>query len=252
MLLDHTATDCTNGNAYALSLASKAAYGDDVPEFVVDGHTWPFELAEIAGFVTVTPYCTVVSHRGTKKLSNWLVDAMIKQVEDANYPGKVHYGFSAALGIVWDDILRAIPQDRDLPVFVAGHSLGGALATLCAHRLQKLDHQVQCYTYGSPRVGNTDFAAAYTVPTYRWVDVDDVVPHVPLEWSFVGMHPTQYKHVGEFHHINADGTVTDDEDVWGWRKRVAMDLLVNHGNLAVKAVTDHSIDLYVDKLAALQ
>ncbi len=47
---------------------------------------------------------------------------------------------------------------------IAGHSLGGALATLAAYDLKNvaakhnLDVQVSCYTYGAPRVGNHAFA----------------------------------------------------------------------------------------------
>ena len=46
----------------------------------------------------------------------------------------------------------------------AGHSLGGALATLAAYDLKgvaakhNLDVQVSCYTFGAPRVGNHAFA----------------------------------------------------------------------------------------------
>ena len=46
----------------------------------------------------------------------------------------------------------------------AGHSLGGALATLAAYDLKnvadkaKLDVHISCYTYGAPRVGNHSFA----------------------------------------------------------------------------------------------
>ncbi len=43
----------------------------------------------------------------------------------------------------------------------AGHSLGGALATLAAHDLQAefgFPH-LHCYTFGAPRTGNHAFAA---------------------------------------------------------------------------------------------
>ncbi len=56
---------------------------------------------------------------------------------------------------------------------LAGHSLGGALATLAAYDLAAelgLSH-VQCITFGAPRVGNSVFVADYNrhVPN-TWCD----------------------------------------------------------------------------------
>lgn len=52
-------------------------------------------------------------------------------------------------------------------VFITGHSLGGALATLCAYELAKRGgaarqcQQLTLYTFGAPRVGNKVFADEY-------------------------------------------------------------------------------------------
>jgi triacylglycerol lipase len=49
-------------------------------------------------------------------------------------------------------------------VVVCGHSLGGALATLCASDLAGYlgaKCAVSSYTFGSPRVGNAVFASEY-------------------------------------------------------------------------------------------
>lgn len=49
-------------------------------------------------------------------------------------------------------------------VYVTGHSLGGALAVLCAYDIvkrnlcDKIDVSVQCMTFGAPRVGNRAWA----------------------------------------------------------------------------------------------
>ena len=50
---------------------------------------------------------------------------------------------------------------------VAGHSLGGALATLAAHsfavraREKGCKPEMSCYTFGAPRTGNHAWAAEY-------------------------------------------------------------------------------------------
>lgn len=62
-----------------------------------------------------------------------------------------------------------------VPVICVGHSLGGALATICAleiaHRF-KTAISLQTYTFGCPRVGDRRFANEYDrrVPfTFRFV-----------------------------------------------------------------------------------
>ncbi len=58
----------------------------------------------------------------------------------------------------------------------AGHSLGGALATLTAYDLQAEFgfRELQCYTFGCPRTGNHAFARDYerVVPD-TWHVVND-------------------------------------------------------------------------------
>lgn len=121
---------------------------------------------------------------------------------------QVHSGFLGA----FNSIAR---QDLDLSVDLAsiankmgadcgvkiervvctGHSLGGALATLGAYWAKHVafpEAEVACYTFGSPRVGNDEFAAAFaaSIPEcYRCIHADDPVTAVPVLPGF------NYKHV---------------------------------------------------------
>ncbi len=47
----------------------------------------------------------------------------------------------------------------DLPLYIGGHSMGAAMAHMCALDLRYNANmsRVHVYTYGSPRVGNTQF-----------------------------------------------------------------------------------------------
>lgn len=57
--------------------------------------------------------------------------------------------------------MKANPQRK---LYLTGHSLGGAVATLSAARLADLGvspHQLQVITFGAPAVGNEAFARAY-------------------------------------------------------------------------------------------
>ncbi|KAJ9529583.1 hypothetical protein QJQ45_013902 [Haematococcus lacustris] len=81
-------------------------------------------------------------------------------------------------------------------LWVTGHSLGGAMATLTALGLKRQGYNVAgLYTFGSPRVGNAGFSrlfrdAGLWTRSYRFVNEDDAVPQVPL--TVMG-----YAHVGQ-------------------------------------------------------
>lgn len=65
-------------------------------------------------------------------------------------------------------------------LYVTGHSLGGAMATICASRLSAQGMNVEgLYTYGSPRVGDGEFVANLKVNHFRFVNNNDAVPKVP-------------------------------------------------------------------------
>ena len=56
--------------------------------------------------------------------------------------------------------VRALKEEHpDAPLYVAGHSMGAAMAHICALDLKFTlgFDDVNVYTYGSPRVGNTIF-----------------------------------------------------------------------------------------------
>ena len=78
-------------------------------------------------------------------------------------------------------------------VTVAGHSLGSALATLCALDMAaNTDMSVGLYTLASPRVGDLTFHNLFNhvvKNAYRVANRLDVVTHVPL--------PPLYWHVGD-------------------------------------------------------
>jgi triacylglycerol lipase len=145
----------------------------------------------------------VLAFRGTEMrqlLQDVLVD--LRAVPAPWKPrGQVHSGFRDAFDTVWPTIapkLRALTK----PLFITGHSLGGALATLATAACRAAGIKVAAtYTFGAPRVGDGEFTKLLAgQPFYRVVNDKDLVATVPLALT--------YRHFGTLVHIANDGAVT--------------------------------------------
>jgi triacylglycerol lipase len=105
----------------------------------------------------------------------------------AGVSARFHRGFLDALAMVWEPLLAAAEQAqkaKERPLWVTGHSLGGAIALMAAWRFQRNFLSVQeIVTFGAPMIGNDAAARAFeqefSGKIYRYVDLEDVVPHLP-------------------------------------------------------------------------
>lgn len=196
-------------NAAALAVASELAYlpqadgaaayhdqlGLDARLFSVD-HTQAY-LAQNDDHV-------VIAFRGTESpatldgLKDWLLSDAVNLLVlpegrmgtdfvAAGVGARFHKGFLTALAQVWDPLFEAGSAElkrKDRPLWVTGHSLGGALAVLAAWLLQRKFVAVhQVYTYGGPMVGNESAVKAIdqAMPgkVFRYVGLLDPVPKLP-------------------------------------------------------------------------
>mgnify|MGYP003773995253 FL=1 len=113
--------------------------------------------------------------------------------------GFVHNGFQNELEKVYDDIIKLVEsKPKKKPLFITGHSLGGAMATIMASRIQR---QIKClYTYGSPRVGSKKFIEKCQFSHYRHVNNNDAVPRVPF--AILGyMHHSTARYINHYGNI---------------------------------------------------
>ncbi|NJN30062.1 MAG: lipase family protein [Synechococcales cyanobacterium RM1_1_8] len=119
---------------------------------------------------------------------------------------KLHSGFSQAYLSVRDQIHSQVDAQiaQGLStITVTGHSLGGALALLCAVDLQynfadRLQH-LEVYSFGAPRVGNKAFKESFDrrVPhSYRFVHGMDIVVELPRWWQGYPRHVAQQIRIG--------------------------------------------------------
>lgn len=143
-------------------------------------------------------------------MADWLTDARTGLVA-SGHGGEVHEGFKAALDQVWQP-LHAIVKEmrRENPrraLWITGHSLGGALATLAAGRWGT--ESAGLYTYGCPLVGDEVFSRDFIVPAHRFVHQTDLVTEVPLYGLRMGLPSgwSRYCHVGTRHWIDAEGVL---------------------------------------------
>jgi len=126
---------------------------------------------------------------------------------------RVHRGFGAAYTSISKQVLSAIIEEYERdprPIFFTGHSLGGALATLCALdfalRNPALQSDIAVTTFGSPRVGNRAFREMYDMyvkTTWRVANAGDVVTQIPK---------TPYRHVGRLVLCLPSGELLVDPD----------------------------------------
>jgi triacylglycerol lipase len=228
----HDARDFELVNAWWLAEAATLVY--DREPFVAERFRAAglpevslFDRAGTQCFVAHNERLAVVAFRGTESGARSLKE--IRQIvidldDDKDFllvpfgpGGKIHGGWGGAVAAVWEDAagfrglrshLAGLAGGRAL--WFTGHSLGAAAATVAAVMCEQSGTHVSgLYTYGSPRVGDADFAASFRGffpgdagrDYQRFVNERDLVTRVPPE-------PFGYRHVGAAHHIEADGAIT--------------------------------------------
>ena len=129
---------------------------------------------------------TIIVIRGTANITNIQSDIDVRLVDDTRLSINLHKGFrDASLGVM--EIIDST-HTVEHTVHVTGHSLGGAIAQIIGMWLHKRSHNVQVFSYGSPKVSNEVLPGGQ--PTHwRVVRLSDPIPFTP---------PWPYAHTGLF------------------------------------------------------
>ncbi len=145
------------------------------------------DTPEQFGFLITSDQASILAFRGSDSAEDWVSDFIAQQVSyrPVKNAGQTHKGFTDIYMSARSQIhqlIHEVPADR--PLFLTGHSLGGALATLAALDIsQNTAFQSPIvYTFGAPRVGDPNFVRAYnySVTTHWRIQNEyDIVPHLP-------------------------------------------------------------------------
>lgn len=206
-------------NAFRLAEASQLAYAsswDEVGKKISDewgfANFKPFERDETEAFICGNEAMVILAFRGTQTLEDWQTDFKVQLVESS--VGRVHRGFTESLDNIWEEITQSISQfrDKNQKIWITGHSLGGALATLAVDRLTEEDEDISgLYTFGQPRAGDKDFAGNFDLKiksrSFRFFNDEDIVTRVPPR--LLG-----YEHIGTVRFFDYQGVLHKDNIFW--------------------------------------
>ena len=170
-----------------------------------------------AGYVFIKDKEITIVYPGSRNLFDYITDIRIPLIcapELLPEGGKIHSGFYSLFKDSWGsvyEILRGYANDqkleiKDFKINLAGHSMGGAIATIAALCLSVREgaEDLHVATFASPRVFDSAAAEVYEErlgkKTIRVVNQSDLIPSLPL--GSMG-----YKHVGEQLRISSSSSL---------------------------------------------
>ena len=252
-LFDPHTTKYRHQNANLLAKASSLAYqSPDViqPEVV----KWGFpqftfiDRKDSQAFLAGNAEMIIIAFRGTEPtiLKDWMTD--VKTRRKTGPYGKAHRGFLKGFQAVWPEIRSVINkwQTQAQSLWLTGHSLGGALATLAMASLGEEAKPVHgLYTFGQPRVGGKSFARNFDLDfktrMFRFVNNNDVVTRVPTR-------KMGYRHIGQVLMFDSSGKLQADLHFWNQFLDRILGRIADLGQLGTDGIKDHSMARYLTHL----
>lgn len=194
-------------------------------------------------FVEHEDYLCMV-FRGTDEALDWLDNINALPVNEIF--GDFHRGFWNSTEDVWGEMYGKyiwVNKKNRRPLFLTGHSLGGAMATVAASKLIHRDLPfTSVYTFGQPRAMNRDTARIFNSEAkkrfYRFQNNNDIVSRVPAR--VMG-----YSHVGNCIYISEEQTIYDEPGFWFRFLDVVDGAVSDFREKGFDGVKDHNMDDYL-------
>ena len=146
--------------------------------------------SSMMGYVVSVGDSTVIAFRGTDDKPDWV--ANLNRFTDPTKHGPVHRGFQRAYQRLASQVATLLKKTEAKHIWITGHSLGGALAVLCAYDMAEnkglsIDGLI---TFGQPLVARPPLSdhidALLTGKFVHYVNQSDIVPRIPPSFDYCG------------------------------------------------------------------
>lgn len=190
----------------------------------------------------------IVACRGTQptQWSDIAADLDARLTASSTGIGFVHHGFKTSVDRIYPGLVEKLSvYGKDRTIWCTGHSLGAAMSTLLAYRLQRTEtmpNPQALYTFGSPRVGDKTYIRAIEASGllhFRFVNNTDIVPRVPV-WPF--------HHFAGMYYMNHWGNIRQASG-WQLTKDVWRGFVQGIKNRKFSLLDNHAIGNYEANLA---
>jgi triacylglycerol lipase len=149
-----------------------------------------FVDASMIGYVISAGDVAVVVFRGTDDRYDWFTNLNTLTTETPQ--GPIHSGFSQAYLPLKPQIVKLLDRRKSKHLWITGHSLGGALAVVCAYDLIENQRRVidGVMTFGQPMVAGKQLAdhldRLLIGKHAHFVNESDIVPRIPPSLTHSG------------------------------------------------------------------
>ena len=192
-------TSLSPNNAYWMARLAKVAYAHlpsghpDEANILQDLKDEDQQFISVTGTSKDTAQAILVEHndyfclafRGTNELADWLDN--LNAFPEKILFGEFHRGFVRSVDDVWAPLFNKYLElrvQKKRPMFLTGHSLGGAMAAIAAAKfIHKALPFTSVYTFGQPRSMTRETARIFNAEAksqfFRFQNNNDLVTRAP-------------------------------------------------------------------------
>ncbi len=174
---------CYQADDYAVKIYSELGFGE-LKTLSCPLHT---QVCHVLGGEEVM----VIAFRGTDDPEDWIQN--LNQYHHKSEDGAIHAGFAMCYSTMRTELAALIKEKSPKYLWITGHSLGGALALVCAYDLERYHGQrvTGIFTFGQPMVGREQFAVHIQnqlgTRFVHFVNGQDLVPRLPIGYAHSGL-----------------------------------------------------------------
>jgi len=231
LYLSAVAYDQSNSLVHQQQCLNNSLTSDNFKLQAVVTKTCDNEGHDCSGYVAVshTLKVIVVAFRGSKNfnqaLKQFLQTLVSPKTQFLN--GEVQTYWKRGFDELWQssmekEVKNVVAKNPSYQIWVTGHSLGGAMASLAStwlayHNIAPRKNII-LYTFGMPRVGNYDYALQHDQlvnNSWRVVNDDDLVPHFPTLASFSIINGPYHHGVEAFYSVEATSVYSTHKECHG-------------------------------------